>query len=90
MDILKSSNYYRSNQNSGFYIAKQLSILMMYYVSYKVFRDSRPLLETIGSSNHNKKKALKQSMAFLKQSLEGSDVLEVAALQCLITDTNNF
>ena len=39
-----------------------------------MFTDSRPLLESIGSSGQVEEKSLRQSVASLKQSLEDKDV----------------
>ena len=40
----------------------------------EVFTDLRPLLESIGSSSQISEKALRQTIAFLKQALEGRSV----------------
>ena len=55
-------------------MSRQLSILMNRKISLRVFTDSRPLLESIGSSSQIAEKALRQSIASLKQSLEDGDV----------------
>ena len=60
--------------HDGVNIAKQLCILMKDDVSLRVFTDSRPLLESIGSSNQVAEKALRQSVVSLKQTLEDGDV----------------
>ena len=39
------------------------------------FTNSRPLLESIGSSRKIKEKALRQSVAYLKQSLEEGKIM---------------
>ena len=62
--------------DDGVNMTKQLSVLMNEKVRLKIFTDSRPLLESIGSSNQVAEKALRQSMAFLKQSLEDGDIKE--------------
>lgn len=46
--------------------AQQLGKLLNTKVMLKVFTDSTPLLETIGSSSQVAEKALRQSMAYLK------------------------
>ena len=55
-------------------MSRQLSILMNRKISLRVFTDSRPLLESIGSSSQIAEKALRQSIASMKQSLEDGDV----------------
>ena len=55
-------------------ISKQLSILMNYRIGTRLFTDSRPLLESLGSSSQIEEKALRQSVCFLKQALEDGDV----------------
>ena len=42
----------------------------------KLFTDSRPLLESIGSSGQIEEKALRQTVAYLKQSLEDEEVAD--------------
>ena len=44
-------------------------------IKNKLFTDSQPLLESIGSSGQIEEKALRQSVSYLKQSLEDEDVL---------------
>ena len=55
-------------------IKKQLKVLMKMEISLRVFTDSRPLLESVGSSSQVAEKQIRQSIAFLKQSLEDGDV----------------
>ena len=55
-------------------MTKQVSILMNRKIPLKIFTDSRPLLETIGSTSQIGEKALRQSVASLKQSMEDGDV----------------
>ena len=43
-------------------------------LTLKVFTDSRPLLESIGSTSQIEEKALRQSIASLRQSLEDAEV----------------
>merc|ERR1712105_118889 len=44
----------------------------------RLFSDSRPLLESIGSSGQIEEKALRQSVASLKQNLEDGEVASFA------------
>ena len=53
---------------------KQLSILMNQKIPLRILTDSRPLLESIGSSSQIAEKALRQSVSFLKQALEDGEV----------------
>ena len=55
-------------------MTKQVSILMNRKIPLKIFTDSRPLLETIGSTSQIGEKALRQLVASLKQSMEDGDV----------------
>ena len=55
-------------------LTKQISILMNRKIPLKIFTDSRPLLESIGSTSQIGEKALRQSIASLKQSIEDGDV----------------
>ena len=50
-------------------------------VPLKIFTDSRPLLESIGSTSQIEEKALRQSIAFLKQSLEDGDVKQYSWIE---------
>merc|ERR1712105_358330 len=43
-------------------------------IETRMFTDSRPLLESIGSSGQIEEKALRQSVASLKQNLEDGEV----------------
>ena len=63
------------------HMAKQISQLMNVKMKVRLFTDSRPLLESIGSSGQIEEKALRQSVAYLKQSLEDGDVLDYAWIQ---------
>ena len=56
-------------------MAKQLSQLLNVSMKTKLFTDLRPLLESIGSSGQIEEKALRQSVAYLKQGLEDEDVM---------------
>ena len=47
----------------------------------KVFTYSRPLLEILGSSCQIKEKALRQSVAYLKQSLEEGEIVGYSWIQ---------
>ena len=55
-------------------MTKQVSILMNRKIPLKIFMDSRPLLESIGSTSQIEEKALRQLIASLKQSIEDGDV----------------
>ena len=63
------------------HMAKQISELLNGRIKVKLFTDSRPLLESIGSSGQIEEKALRQSVAYLKQSLEDEEVLDYAWIQ---------
>ena len=52
----------------------QLGNLLNERVELKIFMDSRPLLESIGSSSQVAEKVLRQSVNYLKQGLEDGDV----------------
>ena len=67
--------------DDGSNMSRQLSILMGEKVPLKVFTDSRPLLESIRSSNQIAEKSLRQSIAYLKQSLEDGDVEEFSWIE---------
>ena len=47
----------------------------------RLFTDLRPLLESIGSSGQIEEKALRQSVAYLKQSLEDKEVTAYSWIQ---------
>ena len=55
-------------------MANQTRILLRDSIKLKVFTDSWPLLESIGSSNQVAEKALRLSVAFLKKNLEDEEV----------------
>ena len=61
--------------------ARQVSHLMSLDVRTRIFTDSRPLLESIGSSGQIEEKNLRQSVMFLKQSLERGDILGYSWIQ---------
>ena len=63
------------------HMAKQISQLLNVNVKVRLFTDSRPLLESIGSSGQIEEKALRQSVAYLKQSLEDDEVMDYAWIQ---------
>ena len=67
--------------DDGTNMSKQLSILMNRKVPLKIFTDLRPLLESIGSTSQIEEKALRQSIAFLKQSLEDGDVTQYSWIE---------
>ncbi len=47
----------------------------------RLFTDTHPLLESIGSSGQIEEKALRQSVAYLKQSLEDEKVTDYSWIQ---------
>ena len=55
-------------------LKKQLLMLLNIKIPLMVFTDSRPLLESIGSLSQISEKALRQTIAFIKQSLEDKSV----------------
>ena len=55
-------------------LARQLSALMNTKIETKIYTDSRPLLESIGSSGQIEEKALRQWVASLKQTLEDGEI----------------
>ena len=62
-------------------MAKQLSQLLNVKIKVRLFTDSHPLLESIGSSGQIEEKALRQSVAYLKQSLEDEEVTDYSLIQ---------
>ena len=61
--------------DDGVHMAKQLSQLMNVSIKVRLFTDSCLLLESIRSSGQIEVKALRQSVAHLKQGLEDEDVI---------------
>ena len=61
--------------DDGVHMAKQLSQLLNISMKVRLFKDLCLLLESIGSSGQIKEKALRQSVAYLKQGLEDEDVM---------------
>ena len=55
-------------------LARQISLLLNTEVKARLFTDSRPLLESLGSSGQVEEKTLRQSIASLKQNLEDAEV----------------
>ena len=55
-------------------LARQISLLLNVNLKVKEFTDSRPLLESLGSSGQIEEKLLRQSIASLKQCLEEGEV----------------
>ena len=55
-------------------MARQLSMLINMKIETRIFTDSKPLLESIGSSGQIEEKALRQSIALLKQMLEDDEI----------------
>ena len=64
--------------DNGINMARHLSVLLKDHAKLKVFSDSRPLLESIGSSKQVEEKSLYQPVVFLKQNLEGEEVKSFA------------
>ena len=62
-------------------MAKQLSQLLNVKMKVRLLTDSCLLLESIGSSEHIEDKALRQSVAYLKQSLEDKKVTDYSWIQ---------
>ena len=63
------------------HMAKQLEQLFNVKMKVRLFTDSRPLLETIGSLGQIEEKVLRQSVAYLKQSLEDGEVTDYSWIQ---------
>ena len=61
--------------DDGMSMAGQVSELMVLDVKTRIFTDSRPLLESIGSSGQIEEKQLRQSVAYLKQELEDGEMV---------------
>ena len=62
-------------------MAGQISELLNAKLKVKMYTDSRPLLESLGSSGQIEEKALRQSVAYLKQALEDEEVVDYAWIQ---------
>ena len=54
--------------------SRQLSRLLRVWIGVRIFTDYRLLLESIGSSSQIEEKALRQSIALLKEQLEDMEV----------------
>ena len=67
--------------DDGVHMAKQLSQLLNVKMKVRLFTDLHPLLESIGSSGQIEEKALRQSVAYLKQSLEDEEVMAYSWIQ---------
>ena len=67
--------------DDGVHMAKQLQQLLNVKMKVRLFTDLRPLLESIGSSGQIEEKALRQSVAYLKQSLEDGEVTDYSWIQ---------
>ena len=61
--------------DDGVNMAKELLISMKDKIKLIVFTDSRPLIESIVISNQVAEKVLRQSVAYLKQSLEQGEII---------------
>ena len=57
-------------------LVRQISMLLGIEMKVKLFTDSRPLLESLGSSGQVEEKTLRQSIASLKQNLEDEDIAQ--------------
>ena len=55
-------------------LKRQLETMLGVRMETRMFTDSRPLLESLGSSGQIEEKALRQSLASLKQNLEDKEV----------------
>ena len=55
-------------------LSRQISLMMNTEIKTRMFTDSRPLLESIGSTGQVEEKSLRQSVAALKQNLEDAEV----------------
>ena len=64
--------------NDSLCLARQLSEILKTKMEMRLFSDSRPLLESIGSSGQIEDKTLWQSVASLKQNLEDGKVASFA------------
>ena len=61
--------------NDATNLARQVSQLLGLRIRTRLFTDSRPLLESIGSSSQIEEKNLRQSIMYFKQALESGDVM---------------
>ena len=62
-------------------MAKQLSQLLNVKMNVRLFTDSHPSLESIGSCGQIEEKSLRQLVAYLKQSLEDAEVMAYSQIQ---------
>ena len=67
--------------DDGVHMSKQLLQLLNVKMKVRLFTDSPPLLESIGSSGQIEEKALRQSVAYLKQSLQDEVMLDYSWIQ---------
>merc|ERR1711873_190629 len=67
--------------DDGVHMAKQLSQLLNVKMKVRLFTYSRPWLESIGSSGQIEEKTLRQSVAYLKQSLGDGEVTDYSWIQ---------
>ena len=67
--------------DDGVHMAKQLSQLLNLKMQVRQFTDSRPLLESIGSSRQIEEKTLRKSVAYLKESLEDEEETDNSWIQ---------
>ena len=67
--------------DDGTSLARQVSQLMNIEIKTRVFTDSKPLFESIGSLGKIEEKALIQSIAYLKQALEEGKITGYSWIQ---------
>merc|ERR1711867_19040 len=67
--------------DDGVHMAKELSQLLNVKMKVRLFTDLRPLLESIGRSGQIEEKALRQSVAYLKQSPKDGEVTDYSWIQ---------
>lgn len=56
------------------YVRRQLELMLGYGIGTRLFTDSRPLLESLGSSGQIEEKNLRKSIALMKEFLETENV----------------
>ena len=67
--------------DDGTSVARQVSQLLNTSIKTRVFTDSRTLFESIGSLGQIEEKALRQSIAYLKQALEEGEIIGYSWIQ---------
>ena len=63
-------------------VADQLKDLLNADIKVKIFTDSRPLLETLGSTSQVAEKGLRKSVAYLKEHLKLGSVESYGWIEC--------